>query len=135
MWSRTCRHETPGGTRPIAGEPASSNSRSSSTRLPPVGSSANAGARARSVRDKNETAGGSAFAARDRGEGVDPAASLASGQEPVADVADDRDDERHDQHDRTERVQCWAAVAAALLRVDVYRHRRVAGIGTQQVNQ
>src|SRR6266487_6327442 len=37
MWSRTCSHETPGGTRPIAGASASSNSRSSSTRLPPVG--------------------------------------------------------------------------------------------------
>src|SRR6266699_2397312 len=35
-----------------------------------------AGARARAVRDKNETAGRSAFAARDRGEGVEPAAPL-----------------------------------------------------------
>src|SRR5438034_9688123 len=110
MWSCTFSHEMPGGTRPIAGEPASSNSRSSSTRLPPVGSSAHAGARARSVRDKNETADGSAFAARDRGEGLEPAAPLAAGHEPVTDIADDRDDERHDQHDRAERVQRGAAV-------------------------
>src|SRR5438105_13636888 len=115
MWSRTCSHETPGGTRPIAGASASSNSRSSSTRLPPVGSSARAGARARPVRDKNETTGRSAFAARDRGEGVEPAAPLAAGQEPVTEVADDREDERHGQHDRAERVQRGAAVAAALL--------------------
>src|SRR5882672_10291907 len=120
MWSCSCSHEMPGGTRPIAGEPASSNSRSSSMALPPVGSWDHGGARARTVRDKNETNGRSAFAARYRGEGLDPAAPLAAGHEPVTDVADDRDDERHDQHDRAERVQRGAAVAAALLRVDVH---------------
>src|SRR5690348_4138999 len=64
----------------------------------------------------------SAFAPGDRGEGLQPAAALAAGQEPVAEVPDDRDDERHEQHDRAERVQRGAAVAAALGRVDEHRH-------------
>ena len=37
--------------------------------------------------------GRSAFAAGDRGEGVDPAAPLASGEPAVADEAEDSDDE------------------------------------------
>src|SRR5580704_6429310 len=132
MWSRTCSQETPGGTRPIAGESLSSNSRSSSTRLPWWAPSDMLRHAPRPF-GINETAGRSAFAAGDGVEGLESAAALAAGQPAVADVADDRDDERHDQADRAERVQRGPAVAAALLRVDVHRHGRVAGVGTQQV--
>src|SRR5580704_1809432 len=132
MWSRTSSHETPGGTRAIAGESLSSISRSSSTRLPWWAPSDNAGARIRSVRDKNETAGRSAFAPSDGGQGVDPAAPLAASEPAAADISDDRAHERHGQHDRAERVERGPAVAAALLRVDVHGHGRVAGVGAQQ---
>ena len=73
-------------------------------------------------------------AAGDRGQRVDPAAPLAAGHPPVAEIAQERDDERHGQHDRAQRVQRRAAVAAVLGGVDDHRHRRVAGARRQQVN-
>jgi GntR family transcriptional regulator/MocR family aminotransferase len=80
------------------------------------------------------TGTGLAFAAGDGGEGIDPAAPLAAGQEPVADETDDRDDERHGEHDGTEGVQRGTAVAAVLGGVDDHRHRGVARAGGQQVD-
>src|SRR5580704_7760370 len=77
---------------------------------------------------------GGSVAARDGGEGGDPAAALAAGQPAVADETDDRDDERHDQHDRAEGVERRAAVAAVLGGVDDHRHRGVAGVGGEQVD-